>query len=634
MCGIAGILMHERGAACPADAVVAMRDAVRHRGPDEEGLFTDGGVALGHRRLSIIDLTDGRQPLSNEDGSLWIVFNGEIFNYKSLRQELAGKGHRFRTGSDTETILHLYEEAGPDCVNRLNGMFAFAIWDGRAQSLFLARDRMGIKPLYYSMSPSFFAFSSEIKSLFQGGLIEAECDEQSVPEYMLFRYVSGENTLFRGVKSLLPGHTATVRDGRLSTRRYWSPVPRQIDPGMKYADAMEEASALIEDSVRIRLMSDVPLGTFCSGGVDSSLVTSFAARLVGKPINTFSVGFFENDYDETEYAEEVSRLYGTLHHEIRLNNEEFAELLPAMIWHNDEPLNFPNSVLIYAISRLAKKHVTVVLTGEGADELFAGYPRYQVPRFLGAFKSLPAFARRALLAAARLSNDHRVARLRSDSGLPMRDLLIDNAVPLRRDVLESSLPVLRGRAFPYRDEVLGLLERPGLDAGMKAALLDQHTYLVSILNRQDKMSMAASVESRVPFLDYRIVEFANRLPSDFKISGMTGKRIIKDIALRHLPARVIKRRKSGFGVPLCKWFRSSTGLGSMLETLADCPRLSAYMDKAALRRIISEHRGGAADHSEFLWTALNLSLWHRIIEEKFISNRSPYWKEQTASSLR
>ncbi len=356
-----------------------MRDLLVHRGPDDAGSHIDGHVGLGQRRLSIIDLSSGHQPMTNEDGTLWIVFNGEIYNFQALRERLVGKGHQFRTRSDTEVILHLYEEEGPDCARSLNGIFAFAIWDSRDQSLFLARDHMGVKPLYYAVTDDALVFASEIKSIVNSGYVEPRCRDEGVFEYFVFRHVSGERTLYRDVNCLLPAHTLVLKNGDVRIRQFWSHYPERAEPPTSLAGAAEKLTTLIQDAVSMQMVSDVPLGTFCSGGVDSSLVTAFAARLTEKRINTFSVGFHEPDYDETQFARLVSKQYGTIHHELKLGNEEFADLLPTMIWHNDAPLNFANSIQIYAISKLAKEFVTVVLTGEGADELFAGYPRYLVP---------------------------------------------------------------------------------------------------------------------------------------------------------------------------------------------------------------------------------------------------------------
>ena len=603
MCGIVGLVYKDPSRSCEPELVTAMRDVVSYRGPDDAGLYAEGPVGLGHRRLSIIDLGGGHQPMSHAE-HLWIIFNGEIYNYRPLREELIAKGHSFRTKSDTEVILHLYAERGGRCVETLNGMFAFAIWDARRRTLFLARDRMGVKPLYYAETADAFLFASEIKSIFASGKVAAECREEALSEYLMFRQVAGSESLFRGVKSLPPGCTMTVRDGHSRISRYWSPLPPPERPPISYEDARRALAELLEDSVRMRLISDVPVGTFCSGGVDSSLVTALAAKLKGDPVNTFSIGFDEPDYDESAYASAVSQHCRTTHHELRVGNEAFSDLFPTMVWHNDEPLDFANSVQIFALSRLAKQHVTVVLTGEGSDELFAGYPRYRIPDLVKIYRYLPAPLRRL---AANVIQDHRLAKLERYAAASADDVLLFNSSYLAPDVVARACSGLRGFDAEYRRDCLSASDHLGLDLAARASLLDQETFLVGILHRQDKMSMAASIESRVPFMDYRIVEFANRLPLEHKLRGGSGKALVKDLARDLLPPGIVGRRKSGFGVPLGRWFRSEKGLGERIAALADNP--PDVFDRSALRRVILEHRSGASDHSELLWTALNLCTW-------------------------
>jgi asparagine synthase (glutamine-hydrolysing) len=590
---------------CEAEIVTAMRDVATYRGPDDAGIYLDGPVGLGHRRLSIIDLGGGHQPMADPRKAFWIVYNGEVYNYRQVREELIAKGYTFRTSSDTEVILQLYADRGERCVEALNGMFAFAIWDTERRSLFLARDRMGVKPLYYADTPEAFVFGSEIKSILASGKIAAQCREEALTEYLVFRQVAGSETLFRGVKSLPPGCTMTVRDGRTRISRYWSPRPTAERSSIGYEDAVRQLSDLLEDSVRMRLISDVPVGTFCSGGVDSSLVTALAARLKGEGVNTFSVGFEEADFDESEYALAVSRRYNTTHHQLRVGNVEFNELFPKMVWHNDEPLDFANSVHIFALSQLAKRYVTVVLTGEGSDELFAGYPRYRIPRLAKSYGRVPTPMRRLVTT---LVDDHRLRKLDRYSSYSPDDVLLYNASYLRPEVVSEAAPLLSAFQSEYRRECLSGSEGLGLDALTRASLLDQETFLVSILHRQDKMSMAASIESRVPFMDYRIVEFANRLPSQFKVRRGSGKAVVKNVARALLPSTIVDRRKSGFGVPLNRWFRANEGLGERIAALPE-QAPSDLFDRAVLRRIVSEHRSGAQDHSELLWTALNLVTW-------------------------
>lgn len=612
MCGILGQIYKDRERQVTEVEVTSMRDLLVHRGPDDEGLFIDGNFGMGHRRLSIIDLNTGHQPMTNEDKSLWIVFNGEIYNFQELRESLIHRGHIFRTRSDTEVILHLYEEKGEGCPAELNGIFAFAIWNKKNRSLFIARDHMGIKPLYYSLTKDVFLFASEIKSIIKSGYVEARCNEEVIPEYFIFRHVSGENTLFKDVKNLLPGHSMILKDGEIRIREYWSPFPKENTNHISFESAAEELSWLIQDSVKKQLISDVPLGTFCSGGVDSSLVTAVASRLIGRPINTFSVGFNENGYDETSYARIVSNQYGTNHHEVRLTNQEFADLLPKMIWHNDEPLNFANSIQIYAISKLAREHVIVVLTGEGADELFGGYPRYLLPKVTGWFGKWPSFLKDGILKGGSILGDHRFEKIHRFSHYSPDEFLLYNSSFLDKNFIQEILPGHASNGFPYRQENLKKSQALSLDPLTGLSILDQQNYLVSILMRQDKMSMATSIESRVPFLDYRIVEFANRLPSSYKINGFRTKLLIKKVAKKYLPGTIVNRKKSGFGVPLNQWFKEPNGIGGGLDEISPEIHASGLIEKDRFKTIISEHKTGRADHSEILWASLNFWLWKKV----------------------
>jgi asparagine synthase (glutamine-hydrolysing) len=605
MCGIAGIVYSDPSRCCEMDTIKRMTDVMPYRGPDDSGAWIAGNVGLGHRRLSIIDLGGGHQPMADVSGGLWIIFNGEIYNYRQVRQDLVAKGYAFQTQSDTEVILQAYAAMGEKCVTVLNGMFAFAIWDTRKRTLFLARDRMGVKPLYYSERSDAFVFGSEIKVLFASGLVEPRARDEAFAEYLLFRQVAGSETLFHGVKSLPPGCTMTVRDGAVRISRYWSPRPAGERPAITYDEAKEELTSLLEDSVRMRLISDVPVGTFCSGGVDSSLVTAVAAKLKPEPVNTFSVGFDDKDYDESEFAEMVSKHYETNHHQLRVGNVAYSELFPRMVWHNDEPLDFANSVHIFALSELAKRHVTVVLTGEGSDELFAGYPRYRIPQLARSYRLVPWPVRRLL---GTIIQDHRLQKLERYAACTAADTLLYNSSYLRPDVVREAYPQLNGYRLAYRSECLDGQDGLGLDSVGRLSLLDQETFLVSILHRQDKMSMAAAIESRVPFMDYRIVEFANHLSTAHKVRNGTGKALVKDVARAFLPAPVVERRKSGFGVPLARWLRSSDGLGERIVALADSPSADMF-DRRVVRRLVTEHRAATHDHSELLWTALNLAMW-------------------------
>jgi asparagine synthase (glutamine-hydrolysing) len=609
MCGITG-LFYRQGVA-DAAMLTAMRDSILHRGPDDGDNYLEGPLGLGHRRLSIVDLGGGHQPMFTEDGRFVVVYNGEIYNYPELRRELEAQGARFRTHSDTEVILHLHARLGDAAVERLNGIFAYALWDRTQRRLLLARDRAGIKPLYYVTGPRGLAFASEIKALFRSDLAQPRLNAPRVGEYLMFRQVAGPENLFDGVLVLPPGHTMTVVDGvSQAPVRYWSsvaPVPAFTG---SYQDAVEALDRELNDAVKRQLMSDVPLGTFCSGGIDSSLTTAIAARHAGRAINTFSVGFHEAGYDESEYARMASKACGTTHHELRLDEREFAELLPKLVYHHDLPLNFANSVHIYAISALARRHVTVVLTGEGADELFGGYPRYYIPRISERLAAIPGPLRAALLGLAGLVPDHRVAKLRRFASESLEDILLYNSTGTDAAAIAR---VWHGRTpdMATRKAFLHDARRATQDSVSALAALDFQTYLVSILNRQDKMSMATSIEARVPFLDNEIITFARSLPVDFKQTLRHRKRVLKDVALRYLPAEIVHRRKSGFGVPLAPWFRGQGPMATLLDSAVHSPEATSALEAGALQAVLAEHREGRADHSELLWGVLNLALWRQ-----------------------
>lgn len=610
MCGILGFV-GLAGQPMDREAFIRARDTMTHRGPDDGGIYQDGSVLLGHRRLSIIDLGGGHQPMAAADESVWTIFNGEIYNFRELRDELSRKGHAFKSASDTEVILRLYLEEGVGGFERLNGIFAFAIWDRRSGEMHLVRDQLGIKPLYYAETPRGLVFASEVKVLLATGLVAPMLESEAIPEYLVYRDVSGERTLFRGVRRLLPGHRLTLHDGRIGVHRYWNLVDDQapVFEG-SFEAAVNALESLLDDAVQMQMVSDVPLGTFCSGGVDSSLVTALAARHASGPINTFSVGFDEAAFDESVYARQVAAHCSTRHHEVRISNRQFADQLERLIWHNDEPLHFPNSVHIHAVSELARHHVTVVLTGEGADELFAGYPRYQIPVLLARWRRVPGPVRWLVRNLGQVLGDHRVQKLDRFTGRPAGwEILMNSASSdarrLEIEGLDEQLAVsdYRRAAFEatagYPDPVT------------RVSLLDQQTYLVSILNRQDKMSMATSIESRVPFLDPRVVRFAHALPTAFKQGRLDNKRVVKALAMRHLPAEVIKRRKSGFGVPLADWFRAEEGLGALLAATAGDSLVGEVFGEGAVQALHAEHRAGRADHSDALWAALNLALWRK-----------------------
>ncbi len=590
-----------------------MRDIVTHRGPDDAGRFVSGPIGLGHRRLSIIDLGTGHQPMSTVDGRFTIVFNGEIYNFPELRRELEARGAQFRTQSDTEVILHLHALDGDAAVSRLNGIFAYAIWDQLRQRLLLARDRAGIKPLYYSQGPTGCVFGSEIKSLFESQIVRPEMGECHVPEYLLFRQVAGPENLFRGVLALPPGHSMEIVSGRCSSpAAYWTPDEGVTRFGGSYQEAVETLDRTLSLAIKRQMIADVPLGTFCSGGIDSSLVTAMASRHSTAPINTYSVGFEELGYDESRYARLAAKSCGSQHHELRVSEDRFAELLPSLVWHHDLPLNFANSVHIFALSELARQKVKVVLTGEGADELFGGYPRYYVPRVAATFDRLPSFLRWPLLEVAGLLPDHRIQKLLQAIRSERVDRFLFNSTAVDpRHV--ADLAEIKGASqdWAFRRKLAEKLNTQSNDPIRQMAGLDFETYLVSILNRQDKMSMATSLEARVPFLDNEVIDFARSLPTEFLQTFRHRKRVLKDVARRYLPGEIVDRRKSGFGVPLPAWFRGDGKMSALLRDVADSVGPMGCLNQATLERMISEHREGVRDHSELLWGVLNLGLWRQ-----------------------
>jgi asparagine synthase (glutamine-hydrolysing) len=613
MCGIVGLF--NRDSACDATILASMRDLLVHRGPDDAGSYVDGPLGLGHRRLSIIDLGGGHQPMQTEDGRFVIAFNGEIYNYKELREELERAGVQFKTHSDTEVILQLHAKFGDAVVARLNGIFAYAIWDKQQRRLFLARDRAGIKPLYYCKSSLGVAFASEIKSLFASGIVQPRLDQSRVAEYLVFRQVAGPQVLFADVDVLPPGHTLEVLQGRPSAAKmYWSIQDRPARFAGSYTDAVNALDTALNDAVKRQLMSDVPLGTFCSGGIDSSLTTAIAARHASRAINTFSVGFHEADYDESAYARMASIASGSVHHELRIDEAEYASLLPELIWHHDLPLNFANSVHIYAVSKLARQHVTVVLTGEGADELFGGYPRYYIPRMLTRLALIPGFIRSPLLSMLQRAPDHRLRKLGKAGARSLQEAILYNPTGIDPKQVGALLGAATLPALDVRKTLIEGALRAGLDEVSALAQLDFQTYLVSILNRQDKMSMATSIEARVPFLDNEIIDFAGSLPLEFKQTLRHRKRVLKDVALRYLPAAIVHRRKSGFGVPLKQWFAGNGRMGRLLEDTLSSAGARELLDARELESLLKQHRSGEQDHSELLWSILNLQLWRQTFD--------------------
>ena len=621
MCGIAGIVKLDPREAVDEARLKNMRDVLRHRGPDGEGLWIDGPVGLGHRRLSIVDVAGGQQPMTNEDGSVWITFNGEIYNHAALRPGLEARGHRYRTRSDTETILHLYEEEGERCVERLQGMFAFAIWDRARARLLLARDRLGIKPLYYALTDQELLFGSEIKALLAASASRPVFNRAILPEFLATRYVAGEETFFAGIRKLLPGRTLTwSADSGLAVRRYWQlPVAIEEQPSGLAARA-EQVREGLRAAVASHLMSDVPLGLFLSGGIDSSALAALMAPLASGPIRTFAVGFDEPGANELAWARLAARSVGAEHREVVVSPGEFFEALPRLVWQEDEPIAFTSSVPLYFVSRLATDHVKVVLTGEGADELFLGYNRYRVTawnaRIGHAWSSaLPRAARDGVAAGVRrLPRGLRRYAERSFLALggSVRDLFCENFAVFPTAMQGGLLadPALLGARDPYA-EALGAYAAGGADPLTRMSHADLQTYLVELLMKQDQMSMAASIESRVPFLDHQFVERAVAIPPSLKLRGWRTKAVLREALRGLVPDAILTRRKMGFPVPVGGWLRGP--FRSVVDELVLGARARArgLFDPAALRHLVDEHAAGA-NHGDRLWLLANLEIWQRV----------------------
>lgn len=632
MCGITGAAWTDPAKAIEAATLRQMTGVLRHRGPDDAGEYLHAvlerspleplpGVALGFRRLSIIDLSTGHQPLSNEDGSIWVIFNGEIYNYATLRRRLEGAGHQFRTHSDTETIVHLYEDEGVRCFEHLNGMFAIALWDARKRTLVLARDRLGKKPLVYRQEPGRLTFASELKSLLQVPGCPREIDAGAIDAYLTYQYVPHPRTIYREIRKLPPGHYAEFCDGALRVAPYWNPdFSREIE--LNEGDAIARIRELLEDAVRLRMRSDVPLGAFLSGGIDSSLIVALMQKNSARPVQTFSIGFPVREYDETAYARRVARHLGTEHHEFQVAPQSL-EILPKLVWHYDEPFADSSAVPTWYVSQLTRQHVTVSLTGDGGDELFAGYQRYRavylgtVLEKLGPLRSLLAARFWQRLPGSRSQSlFRRIKRFSAAlSDAPVRRFLewigIFNEasrVELYQDDFLARLPDVDPAEF-LSSAWRGIAFRDPITV---ASLGDLVTYLpCDLMTKVDIASMAHSLECRAPFLDYRVVEFAASLPVSLKYRRGQGKRILRRAFRDLLPPEIWTRPKMGFGVPLEHWFR--TDLRALTEDtlLAADARSLEFFRPDVLRRTFDAHLSGQQNNSYKLWALLMLELWLR-----------------------
>jgi asparagine synthase (glutamine-hydrolysing) len=629
MCGICGIFYQDRTRRVERDMLAEMNQRIVHRGPDDEGFLVEGNVGLAMRRLSIIDIQTGHQPICNEDENLSIVYNGELYNHQELRQDLEARGHRYRTKSDTETIVHLFEEYGRDCVKYLRGMFAFAIWDRKKRELFIARDRLGIKPLYYRYDAKTLLFGSEIKAILAHPGVEAEFNRATLSEYLAFGYIPEAETMYAGIKKLLPGHTLVLGEsGDLNISSYWD-LSVQADVGNQprqyYVDRYR---ALLEECVASHLMSDVPLGVFLSGGLDSSAVAALTTKIRREPIETFAVGYGEAEFSELPFARRVAEHIGSKHHEVRLSREEFFKTLPRLIWHEDEPIVWPSSVSLYFVAWLARQRVTVVLTGEGSDETLAGYTRYPWTlvnsRMDGVYRGImPTFARNLMRRGIHAGPLSGALHRKLEHTFLLRDgqswesFYFDNfysafSAQEQERLLTPELSAQAGDAYAGS---LSYWNASKGDMLHRMLYTDIKTYLVELLMKQDQMSMAASIESRVPFLDHVLVEFTASIPAKYATKGLAGKFILKSAVEDLLPRDVVYRQKMGFPTPWAYWLAGPQL--DELERLLLEPRTTSrgYFNADVVKNLFAEHRAGSRDHGNRIWRLLNLELWERVCLE-------------------
>jgi asparagine synthase (glutamine-hydrolysing) len=618
MCGIAGYIGSAGAVQASPATLHQMADAIAHRGPDDEGFFHhDGDVAhvgLAHRRLAIIDLNSGHQPIGNETGRIQIVFNGEIYNYQALRAELIAAGHAFRTNSDTETIVHAYEQWGDDCVTRLRGMFAFALWDGDRQRLLLARDRFGKKPLFLLQHGETLLFASEIKALLGVPGVRPEVEPGVLAGYLAYRYVPGPRTLLRGIRKLQPGSLAAWERGRLVERGWYQPP----DATARVAGAVpsDPAGAFLEqldEAVRIRMVADVPFGAFLSGGIDSSAIVALMARHSEHAVRTFSVGFAEGAYSELGYAREVAQAYRTEHHELTVTQAEMVEYLPHITRLRDAPVSEPSDVPIFLLSREARRTVKMVLTGEGSDEFLGGYPKHVFERWAPALGAVPAPLYRHAIEPLVRALPYRARRIKTAAlTLGIRDWA--TRMPRWFGALSPEEgQALLDPAIAAQALAVGLPHPAAGNSALRAILnFDQTSWLPdNLLERGDRMTMGASIEARMPFMDHELAAFVATLPDEWRVRGRTTKRILRLAMARLLPARILSRPKVGFRVPVNEWFRGPLRAYVHDHLTGSDSYTRAYYQRATLDRYLQEHAAGQQNHEKLIWTLLGLEIWHR-----------------------
>jgi asparagine synthase (glutamine-hydrolysing) len=631
MCGITGAVWSQAASAIDQSTLERMADSLRHRGPDDRHTYRDlhrdgegreTGVALGFRRLSIIDLEGARQPMANEDGTVWLVFNGEVYNFHDLRRRLEGAGHRYATDGDGESVLHLYEDVGTDCFQHLNGMFAIAIWDSRRNRLVLGRDRLGKKPLYYTIQGDRLLFASELKAFAEVPGWKPEIDPAAIDEFLTYQYIPHPRTIWKGVHKLEPGHYAVFQNGKLTVERYWN-----LDPSLEHvipqAQAIERLRELLSDSVALRLQSDVPLGAFLSGGIDSSLVVALAQRLRNSPIRTFTIGFPEKDFDESIYAAEVAKFVGTEHTRFEVSPDG-VQIIDKLVWHYDEPFGDSSAIPTWYLSELTKTQVTVALSGDGGDELFAGYDRYRALWLSRQIqRALPLHLIPGISLIQRLPDSSRqrsiirrgkrfLEALGQDTAKRYMNWLQIFPESLRAELYNGSFVERLPGDDPFEFLHRAWKRSGSRDVVTKASLADLETYLpCDLMTKVDIASMAHGLEVRQPMLDYRVVELAASLPVDMKFRGKKGKLILKEAFGDLVPATVWSRRKMGFGVPIAGWFRGP--LKPMVHDLllADSSRINEFFRADVVARLVHEHETMKQNHAYRLWNLLMLEKWLR-----------------------
>ncbi len=600
MCGIAGIYSKK---GIDKEQVKRATELLRHRGPDDSGYYFDDKIAFGHRRLKIIDLSENaKQPMCNEDESLWLVFNGEIYNFQELRKELEGR-HEFKSKSDTEVILHAYEEWGPACVEKFNGMWAFAIWNAKQKELFLARDRLGVKPIYYYLDSDRFIFASEIKAILEFD-VPKSINKKILYDYFNYLILIGNETLFENIKAVPPAHYFILKDNKITAKKYWD-VEYTREPRHE-KEWIREIQERLRESIKRRMISDVPIGAFVSGGIDSSLIVAYMKQL-SENVQTFCVG--SGDDTELKNAIIVSEYFNTEHYETIVTADDFAKNLPKMVWHYDMPISFASSIPLYFVSKLTKGKATVVLTGEGADELFAGYNKYHIMK--GAERSmlklLPRFIKN--ISVNVFNSIFSDARYRKYAELFMKGFDFNYATGINAIIGKERSSLLKNIEpnNVFVEKVTKILYEKDTDFLNKLLHLDLKTYLVELLMKQDKMSMAASIESRVPFLDYSLVEFSTRIPSELKLNGKVGKYILKKSAEGLLPKQVIYQKKIGFPVPLNKWFKGELS-GFVRDELLQGSILNEFFNTKQIEKMVEKQK--RTNYSLQLWALLNFKIWH------------------------